>query len=60
MASHVDVKRLFKQENQHRLGLMSETGGWECHCLTRSQMCGGLHNSGTIGEWLRGIGGGLA
>ena len=60
MAAHVDAKRPCERAKRRRLGFMRNTCNQKCRCLPHSQSCDGVHNIGTIGEWLGGIGGDLA
>ena len=59
MAAPVDVNRSYEKVEWHLLNLVNEMGSWRCHYLTHSQNRGGVRNSGTICEWLGGVGGGL-
>ena len=54
-----DVKRSYGKAERRLLDLIREMGGRICRCLSLSQSCGRLHNSGTVGEWIGGIGCGL-
>ena len=55
----MDEKFPCEQAKRCLLGIESDAGGCKCHFLPRSQTCGGVHNGGTVGEWLVGVGGRL-
>ena len=55
----MDVKHPYAQAERCPLDLVINMSGQRCHFLPHSQRFGGLHNGGTIGEWLGGIVGGI-
>ena len=59
MAAPVDMNIPYGRAKRHPLDLVSETSGQKCCCIPLSKSCGGVNDSGTIGEWTGGIGGGL-
>ena len=59
ITSAVDMKYPYAQSERCPLDLMSEMGSQRCFFLTLSKSHGGVHNSGTVDEWLGGIQGGL-
>ena len=60
MESPAEVKRPYEQAERNPLHIASGMGGRKCRLLPLSQSCERVHNGGTVGEWLLGIGGGLA
>ena len=59
MAAPVDVKRPYELALQYPLDLVIRMGSRIFCCLICSQISSGVYNSGTIGEWLEGLGGGV-
>ena len=59
MAGIVYVKRPYPQAECHLLYLLSKMAREICCCLPCSNICGRVHNGGTVGEWIGCVGGGL-
>ena len=59
MAAPVDVKYKYERAEGCLLYIVSWMGGRRCCCIPRSKIRGEVHNGGTVGEWLGGVGGGL-
>ena len=59
MADPVYAKRPYERAERRRLDIIIKWGGQICHCIPHLQSRGGVHNGGTIGEFLGGVGGGL-
>ena len=59
METLVDMKRPYGQAERYQLYLMSYMGGQRCRFLPCSYNCRGVNNSGTVGEWILYVGGGM-
>ena len=59
MAAPLDVNRPYAQVERCPLDIIIDIGGQRCRCLPRSKNSGGVHNGGTVGGWLGGVGGGV-
>ena len=59
MAAPLDVNRPYAQVERCPLDIIIDMGGQRFRFLPRSQNSGGVHNGGTVGGWLGGVGGGL-